>query len=154
MGISALHEFVPDSIPSLGNRLFVDSIEELPDIRKFGAMLAKLHQESMASPEAPQEFGFPVVTYEGTMYQDVTWCKDWEQSSKLHMWAFIDQEMISRGPSQELDELLPHFKEKVIPRLLRPLQTHGRSIKPFLLHGDLWYGNMAIKVDTGTPIFF
>jgi protein-ribulosamine 3-kinase len=31
--------------------------------------------------------------------------------------------------------LLPAFFEKVIPRLLRPLETGENSIKPVLIHG-------------------
>jgi fructosamine-3-kinase len=35
--------------------------------------------------------------------------------------------------------------KKVIPRLLDPLETDGRSIKPVLLHGDLWLGNVSFQ---------
>ncbi|KAF8866171.1 hypothetical protein BDZ45DRAFT_700792 [Acephala macrosclerotiorum] len=135
-GVSALYKFVPEGVPrpiAHGTYKadqnthfylcdFIDMIEGLPDIRKFCAMLAKLHHDSMVSEDAPTEFGFPVVTYEGNMYQDVT--------------CFVDQERISQGPSKELDELLFPLIEKVIPRLLRPLQTHGRNIKPVLVHGE------------------
>ncbi|OIW22409.1 hypothetical protein CONLIGDRAFT_665025, partial [Coniochaeta ligniaria NRRL 30616] len=167
-GASALHKVIGDGIPrpvgwgtykSDPNSHFylcdfVDMIDELPDIRRFCQMLAKLHHDSMALPEAPEEFGFHVVTYEGTMYQDVTWCKKWEDSFLLHLQAFIDQERKSQGPSRQMDELIPPFLEKVVPRLLRPLQTHGRSIKPVLVHGDIWYGNMATSADTGEPLMF
>ena len=32
-----------------------------------------------------------------------------------------------------------------MPRLLRPLENkkYGRSVKPVLLHGDLWIGNAS-----------
>ena len=167
-GVKALFKFVPEGIPrpvawgtykANPNTHFylcdyIDMIEELPDIRKFCAMLAKLHHESMVSEDAPTEFGFPVVTYEGSMYQDVSWCKTWEESFILHIKAFIDQEKVSQGPSKELDELIPPLLEKVIPRLLRPLQTHGRNIKPVLVHGDIWYGNMATNADTGEAVMF
>lgn len=46
------------------------------------------------------------------------------------------------------------FIEKVIPRLLRPLQTGGRNIKPVLLHGDLWHGNISIEAATGQMLIF
>lgn len=167
-GVRAIYNFVPEGIPrpiAWGTYKadshthfylcdYVDMIEELPDVRKFCALLAELHRQSMASEDAPAEFGFPVATYEGSMYQDVTWCKTWEESFILHMKAFIDQERVSQGPSKELDEIVPPLLEKVIPRLLRPLQTHGRNIKPALVHGDIWYGNIATNANTGEAIMF
>ncbi|KAK8863302.1 Protein-ribulosamine 3-kinase [Apiospora arundinis] len=82
----AIHKFNPEGIPcpvawgtysSDPNKHFylcefMDMIEELPDIRKFSSMLAKLHQDSMAAPDYPGHFGFHVMTHEGRMYQDVT----------------------------------------------------------------------------------
>jgi protein-ribulosamine 3-kinase len=58
------------------------------------------------------------------------------------------------GPSEDLQELLPSFYEKVIPRLLRPLQTSGKKLKPVLVHGDIWYGNIATNAKTDAPIMF
>ncbi|RYO97455.1 hypothetical protein DL764_007305 [Monosporascus ibericus] len=59
-----------------------------------------------------------------------------------------------RGKDSELEEVAEHFIQKVIPRLLRPLQTGGRIIKPTLCHGDLWDGNIQIDVETKQPILF
>ena len=42
----------------------------------------------------------------------------------------------------------------MIPRLLEPLQSEGRSIKPCLVHGDLWDENTATDMDTGEPFIF
>lgn len=44
--------------------------------------------------------------------------------------------------------------DKVIPRLLEPLQSEGRSIKPCLVHGDLWDENAATDGLTGEPFIF
>lgn len=44
--------------------------------------------------------------------------------------------------------------EKVVPRLLRPLQTGGRTIKPSLCHGDLWDGNIQMDIDTQKRVVF
>ena len=43
---------------------------------------------------------------------------------------------------------------KVIPRLLRPLESGGRSISPSLVHGDLWYGNAGIINELGEGIVY
>ncbi|GKZ27942.1 hypothetical protein AbraCBS73388_007145 [Aspergillus brasiliensis] len=58
------------------------------------------------------------------------------------------------GPWPELEGLDTAMIEKVIPRLLRPLETEGRSIKPSLVHGDLWCGNAAINSATGRPLIY
>ena len=53
----------------------------------------------------------------------------------------------ARGESEELKRLQGPFFEKVVPRLLRPLEhrKYGRSVKPVLLHGDLWLGNTSVE---------
>jgi protein-ribulosamine 3-kinase len=40
----------------------------------------------------------------------------------------------------------------VTPRLCRPLETGGRSIRPHLIHGDLWDGNASFVKITGLPV--
>lgn len=49
----------------------------------------------------------------------------------------LDLDLKAAGPS-ELQDLAPGMFEKVIPRLLRPMETNGRSMKPSLVHGELW----------------
>ena len=40
----------------------------------------------------------------------------------------------------EFDVVCSLTLEKVVPRLLLPLQSDGRVLKPCLLHGDCWDG--------------
>ena len=63
-------------------------------------------------------------------------------------------ELEAKEPDPELDTLLPVLFEKVVPRLLRPLESDGRSVKPSLVHGDLWYANAGIDVDTDDALVF
>ncbi|KAI4641635.1 hypothetical protein J4E93_007733 [Alternaria ventricosa] len=42
----------------------------------------------------------------------------------------------------------------VIPRLLGALEENGRQIKPSLIHGDLWEGNVATDVSNGNIYIF
>jgi protein-ribulosamine 3-kinase len=58
------------------------------------------------------------------------------------------------GPDVEWRELLEVTINKVVPRLLRPLETGGRQIQPRLVHGDLYAGNVSVDVVTGAPILF
>ncbi|KAI4662669.1 uncharacterized protein J4E79_003978 [Alternaria viburni] len=133
---------------------FMEMIEDLPDIRKFSAMLAKLHHDSMMNPKAPTKFGYHVMTHEGSMYQDLTWSDTWEELYSRRFQSFVDQEIVSQGPSEDIERLVLGLKEKVIPRLLRPMNTHGRSLKPVALHGDIWCGNIGTNAATGDPVYF
>ncbi len=166
-GVNAVYPIVPDFVPRpIGwgaykadqNKHFymsdfIPMIEELPDPQAFCAKLAQLHRDSI--PLSPNgKFGFHVTTYAGNMPQDVTWCDTWEESFSRGLRGFAEQEKNARGPSEDLDRLLPQLFEKVIPRLLRPLHTGGRKLKPVLIHGDLWYGNLATNGNTGAPITF
>ena len=58
------------------------------------------------------------------------------------------------GPWPGLEGLDTAMIDKVIPRLLRPMETGGRSIKPSLVHGDLWCGNVAVDSATGRPLIY
>ncbi|KAJ8133461.1 hypothetical protein O1611_g171 [Lasiodiplodia mahajangana] len=167
-GAKTIHKYTPKGIPrpvAWGTYKsdpnthfylceFVDMTEELPDVHAFSGLLAQLHRSSAEDKDAPSQFGFEVMTYEGTMYQDISWSKTWEELYRRRLLSFVDQEAASQGPSEELRNLLPELLEKVIPRLLRPLTTHGRSLKPVALHGDIWYGNLATNTATGDPVYF
>jgi Fructosamine kinase len=125
--------------------------EELPEIESFTANVARLHWGSLA--QSPGKFGFPITTYMGPLPQDNTWCDTWEECFKRGMKRMLDLERNVQGPSEELEKLTEQLYEKVIPRLLRPL-TVLKSIKPVLIHGDLWYGNCCTDNATGKPIVF
>ncbi|GAB1200665.1 hypothetical protein APSETT444_010039 [Aspergillus pseudonomiae] len=82
------------------------------------------------------------------------WEDSWEVFFAKNMRMALDLEIKAKGPDPELDYLIPILFDKVIPRLLRPLESDGRSVKPSLVHGDLWYGNSGIDVQTGEPLMF
>lgn len=42
----------------------------------------------------------------------------------------------------------------VIPLLLGPLESDGRIVKPSLIHGDLWDGNIGTDYETGNIYIF
>jgi protein-ribulosamine 3-kinase len=42
----------------------------------------------------------------------------------------------------------------VIPRLIGILESNGRSIKPCLIHGDLWETNIGTDIETGNIYIF
>ncbi|KAK8043487.1 hypothetical protein PG993_005917 [Apiospora rasikravindrae] len=57
-------------------------------------------------------------------------------------------------PSDEYEYHANLVLEKCVGKLLSPLQSNGRSIKPCLVHGDLWDGNTATDVETRKPFIF
>ncbi|KAL8978278.1 MAG: hypothetical protein Q9205_006101 [Flavoplaca limonia] len=133
--------------------LFIDMALRIPDLAKFCAVLAEMHQNSIGhSPEG--KYGFHVPTFQGNMEQNNGWTNKWEEYYVRGLRDFIKQEQAVQGRSEELDELLVPFFEKVVPRLLRPLEWGETKIKPCLLHVDIWYGNIAERTGTDEPIMF
>lgn len=70
------------------------------------------------------------------------------------MRRILAYEIDAQGRLEELNLLASDLLEKVIPRLLRPLETRGRSIRPVLIHGDLQIRNVKTEKDTLQPMFF
>ena len=126
-------------------------------IPRFTNAAAHLHKRSRAAhpkQQLPKRFGFHITTFNGTLAQDNTWTDNWEEFYVRGMRRMLQLEEEAGGPCEELKQLSEPFFAKVIPRLLRPLETGGRRIDPVLLHGDLWMGNVATQDATGEPLMF
>ncbi|MCJ1394921.1 hypothetical protein MMC18_007801 [Xylographa bjoerkii] len=132
---------------------FVDMKDELPDLVDFCKLVADHHHRSMAMSSNGM-FGFPVTTCNGSTPQDCSWDASWEAfftRSLQHKFRLLEE---IHGPNEEIQGLLPVLFDKVCPRLLRPLETEGRVIRPCLLHGDLWDGNVSVHADSDLPYLF
>lgn len=163
--MSAIYDVTPDFVPrpvawgtyqSMPETYFFlcefrDFGGDMPDPEDFTSRLAKLHQQSL-SPNG--KFGFHITTYAGNLPQMVEWESSWETFFAKSLRQALNLEIKAKGPDPELDALLPIIFDKVIPRLLRPLETNGRSIKPSLVHGDLWFANSGLDNETGNSIIF
>lgn len=132
---------------------FHDMIEDLPDVRKFPTLMARIHLDSMGKSPAGK-FGFHVTTHLANIPNDNSWRDTWEEWYSAAMRRMLELEGKSRGPDPELTEISKGLLEKVIPRLLRPLQTGGREIKPCLIHSDLQPGNVMPDAETEETIIF
>lgn len=130
---------------------FREMTEDLPSPHKFAARLAALHQNSK-SPEG--KFGFYVNNCMGNLSLSNEWEGSWEKFFTRNMRHTLKLELAAQGPEPEFETLVPVLFDKVIPHLLRPLESEGRSVKPSLIHGDLWYANTGIDADTGEPLVF
>lgn len=129
-------------------------VDELPSTAEFCDKLAMLHKKSAASPKSRGKFGFHVTTYNGNLPQENAWQDSWEKffiNGLRHMFTLNEE---AGGKCEELESLLPGLFEKVIPRLLRPLETNGNTVAPVLVHGDLWCGNASVRLEDDAPIIF
>lgn len=130
---------------------FRDMLPDMPEPDKFAARLAALHQTSK-SPTG--KFGFHTTTYAGNLPQYTGWEESWETFFSKTLRQALDLEIEAKGYDSEFDHLIPAIFDRVIPRLLRPLESDGRSVKPSLVHGDLWFANSGIDSESGDPLVF
>lgn len=130
---------------------FVEMTDDLPDVQALSALLAELHSKGV-NPEG--KYGFPVPTLQGTIPQYTGWEDSWETFFSKSISIVMTNEERSQGSDPEMQELCKATLEKVVPRLLRPLETGGRSIQPRLVHGDIWDGNVSTNLETNTPVIF
>lgn len=130
---------------------FVEMTDDLPDVQALSALLAELHRKGV-NPEG--KYGFPVPTLQGTIPQYTSWEESWETFFSKSIHIVMTNEEKSQGSDPEMQELCKATLEKVVPRLLRPLETGGRSIQPRLVHGDIWDGNVSTNLETNTPVIF
>jgi protein-ribulosamine 3-kinase len=132
---------------------FHDMTDDLPDVHQLSVLIAKLHRDSMGkSPNG--KYGYHVATHLGNIANDNTWTDTWEEFFTVAMRRMLMLEEKSHGQDPELTELSKALFEKVIPRLMRPLETGGRSIQPCLVHSDIWLGNVKPDAETEEPIIF
>lgn len=108
--------------------------DKTPEPAQLVEVLERLHKASM-SPTG--KFGFHITTFNGVVPLVNDWCDTWEEFFSRQLRSDIEWEQSIRGPDPEMDEISSEFFGKVIPRLLHPLQTVERNIKPVLVHGDV-----------------
>ncbi|KAI0549869.1 Fructosamine kinase-domain-containing protein [Xylaria curta] len=101
-----------------------------------------------------RKFGYHIATYSGNLPQMTAWETSWEVFFTKNLRLALELELAAKGPDPEFDVLLPIVFDTVIPRLLGPLESEGRSVKPCLVHGDLWYANSGIDDSTGESLIF
>lgn len=163
----ALYTFIPEQVPrpvAWGTYAddpdthfylsqFVEMLDDLPSATAWAATVSELHLKSMGKVPTGQ-FGFHVNTHLANVPVDNTWNTSWEKFWAQQMRSLFDQDDRISGPEEELTQLKTAFLEKVIPKYLRPLESNGRSIKPCLIHSDLWPGNIKPKTSSGELCMF
>ena len=130
---------------------FIDMSNKLPDATKLGALLAELHRISK-SPTG--KFGFFMSTCHGKVPQAVDWDPSWTSFFLKLLGQALKQDLENNGPWLALEKISDRVMSAVIPRLLGALEAEGRSVKPSLIHGDLWEGNIGTEFETGNLLIF
>ena len=130
---------------------YIDMSDRFPDPNQLCRRLAQLHRNSV-SPTG--KFGFHINTCQGRTQQSLGWESSWAVlfTKMLKHVAHEDDE--TNGHWEALGQLESRIFSHVIPRLLGALERDGRSIKPCLIHGDLWEGNTGTAFDTGNIYIF
>ncbi len=125
--------------------------DRFPDPDQLCRRLAQLHRDSV-SPTG--RFGFHVDTCQGKTQQAVGWEDTWTAlfTKMLKHVAQLDHE--TNGRWEALEKVEGRIVSRVVPRLVGALESEGRSIKPCLIHGDLWEGNTGTTFDTGNIYTF
>ncbi|MCJ1462014.1 hypothetical protein MMC07_000614 [Pseudocyphellaria aurata] len=126
---------------------FENMVDDLPSPDAWARTVARLHLRSMN--KAPKgKFGFHVTTYLANVPVENTWNQSWESFWTQQMKSLLEQEEKTRARDERFSVLKSALYNNVIPRLLRPLETENRIVKPCLLHSDLWPGNIKLKLNS------
>ncbi|KAI1328104.1 Fructosamine kinase-domain-containing protein [Xylariaceae sp. FL0255] len=130
---------------------FVDMYDEPPDQILLPQRLAELHRNAI-SPD--MKYGWHIPMASGQLPLTLPKSDSWEHFFTHYLRFQFRAEEIAQGPRPPVMETLVQVLfNRLIPRLLRPLETGGREIQPRLLHTDFWDGNASVD-EQGLPIMF
>lgn len=130
---------------------FVDMSNQMPDPDRLCALITDLHRNSI-SPTG--RFGFHVRTTQGRTSQAVDWEVSWTKCFTNILQHVLSEDLRINGPWPELEQIAAITISRVIPRLIGALEKNGRSVKPSLIHADLWEGNTGTLLETGDIVLF
>ncbi|CAG9978528.1 unnamed protein product [Clonostachys byssicola] len=162
--MTLMHELIPEAIvPPIAWGMFEtdnskafyltyfrDLDKKHPPDDSLIRLISKIHEKE--SPTG--KFGFHVPTFYGCRKVDNTWCQSWEEFFSRELRSSINFAQAVLQHDEELEGLAKTFFDLVVPRLLRPLETGGRSIKPQLVFGDLWDANVQVDNRTRAAALF
>eukprot|EP00184_Porphyridium_aerugineum_P008174 CAMPEP_0184692486 /NCGR_PEP_ID=MMETSP0313-20130426/953_1 /TAXON_ID=2792 /ORGANISM="Porphyridium aerugineum, Strain SAG 1380-2" /LENGTH=388 /DNA_ID=CAMNT_0027150321 /DNA_START=94 /DNA_END=1260 /DNA_ORIENTATION=+ len=110
---------------------------------ELGESLARMHLAEPVMQEAKNgKFGFSVDNTIGGTYQPNEWMNDWVE--------FFIQRRIMHQVKLARDPTLRSLAEKLCKKM--PDYFRGITVKPSILHGDLWSGNVSSC--GGKPVIF
>lgn len=126
--------------------------QQPPEPLGFAARLADLHMRSV-SPTG--KFGYHITTCHGKAPQlSDCWEDSWEVLFRRQLGHVFAVDRQKQPPWAEYEFCAQLVLDYSVAKLLRPLETDGRSIKPCLVHGNIWDGNTATDMESGEPFIF
>jgi fructosamine-3-kinase len=130
---------------------YLEMSDKMPHPNYLCAELARLHHES-ASPNG--KYGFHITTCQGRIAQSVDWKDSWTDFFVQILEHVIKLDFKANGHWEDLKRLEDRLIAKVVPRLLNALVENGNTIKPSLIHSDLWEGNSGTSFQNGKVYIF
>ncbi|CAK9302562.1 unnamed protein product [Gordionus sp. m RMFG-2023] len=128
--------------------IIMEYINMIPikDVELFVKALTQLH----SFDHKIENFGFHVPSYNGFISQPNSWCSNWttfyiEQKLKPLINSLTNK---YTDDKEEILNLWQSLKNK-IPKFFENI-----DIKPVLLHGDLWMGNVGQTITTNEIVFY
>jgi protein-ribulosamine 3-kinase len=121
----------------------------LPDPARLAHRAVQLH--SQISPNG--NFGFDVPTFDGIAPHPYGWETSWRAFFTRLLRKSVETDAASNGVWHDLSRAAEHLLQHIVPRLLDPLQEGPDPIKPRLIHGELWGGNIGEDKETGEIMF-
>ncbi|KAL3480157.1 hypothetical protein BJX99DRAFT_220834 [Aspergillus californicus] len=122
--------------------------DDLPSPRDWAATVSAVHLNSMRGLPTGQLFGFHVPTHLANMPVNNTWNSSWCACWAQQMKGIFEQDARVHELDEELEALKSAYLENAIPRYLGPLESEGRSVRPCLVHSDLWPGNIKPRASS------
>jgi len=110
-----------------------------PDPVQLCTKLVQLHQ---ASESPTGKFGFHFNTCQGNLPQQTAWNASWVDFYIQLVRGAMQLNKERNGKWKNLEQVVDRLITHVVPQVLGPLEAEGRTVKPTLIHGDLWDGNM------------
>lgn len=102
-------------------------VDEVPAPKALVSIISHVHRARVG--KSPQgAYGFHVTTHLTNNPNDNTWQMSWEAWFQQAMCRMFEIEEKAHGKDAKLESLRQALHEKVIPRLLRSLETGRRSI--------------------------
>ena len=131
---------------------FIEMTNDNPDPVELATKMAELHKNS----ESPTgQFGFHINTCQGNLAQQTTpWNPSWVNFYIQLVKGAMKLNTARNGDWKDLEESVNTLISHVVPKVLGPLEMDGRKVKPCLIHGDLWDGNVGTDFETGELYVF
>ena len=106
------------------------------DMHAFGSMLGKMHMAEPFHEEAKRgNFGFVCDNTIGATYQPNGWSSNWIE--------FFKEKRLLHQIRLSQDTQLMQLGDKLVPKIDHFFKGIEDKIKPSIIHGDLWSGNVS-----------